>query len=472
MERRGRPMALRHHTATLALVTLAVVTVTAAAAGSHRSMTSRSASSQVVTDVGDIALPGRYRVRVTVSTTALGDTIELRVGRSFRRAIGVGRRRARTVAVDLELSGGNLIVTAVGRHARPRLLVHLSRLPSAERRGGAPTISPLTLNSAGGSSPSGPTLTPLPPPVSGPAAGAGPPVGAPPTGTSGPSGASPSNPGSGDVAPAVGSTAGGATGATGTTGATSTGTSYSRLVWSDEFNGMPGSLPLASNWSTDVGAWGSADGTLQTYRGSSANVSMNGQGNLAITALRQTATGSDGLTWNYTSGRIETAGLFSFTYGRVEARMKIPAGPGLWPAFWLVGDDISSVGWPSSGEIDVMEMLGQDPERVYGTVHGPVSGSSSGYAVQGDVVSPTSLADAFHTYGVIWQPGRITWTLDGTPYASVTPGDLARGQRWVFDGQPFHLILDLAVGGNWPGAPNATTPFPSTLLVDWVRVYQ
>lgn len=243
-------------------------------------------------------------------------------------------------------------------------------------------------------------------------------------------------------------------------------------MWSDDFNGPAGSPPSPSNWSFDLGAWGSGDGELQTYTGNAANVSLDGNGDLAITALKQSSTGPDGLTRHYTSARLETAGLFSFTYGEVEARMKIPAGQGLWPAFWLLGDDINSVGWPASGEIDVMEMLGQDTSRVYGTVHGPASGSTPNYQVQGQEVSPGSLADAFHTFGVIWQAGRITWTLDGVAYATVTPSDLAPGQRWVFDGHPFHLILNLAVGGSWPGPPNASTPLPSTLSVDWVRVYQ
>lgn len=247
---------------------------------------------------------------------------------------------------------------------------------------------------------------------------------------------------------------------------------YDRLVWSDEFAGAAGSAPNPAAWAPDVGAWGGGDGQLQTYTPNPENLSLDGSGDLAITAVKQTAPAPNGPTPVYTSARIETAGLFSFTYGRVEARIKVPAGRGLWPAFWLLGDDVDSVGWPASGEIDVMEMIGQDPSAVYGTLHGPVSGSTTSFQVQARAVSARSFANAFHTFGVIWQPGRITWTLDGKAYASATPHDVGPGDRWVFDAQPFHLILDLAVGGHWPGAPNSATAFPATMLVDWVHVYQ
>jgi beta-glucanase (GH16 family) len=150
--------------------------------------------------------------------------------------------------------------------------------------------------------------------------------------------------------------------------------------------------------------------------------------------------------------------------------MQIPAGVGLWPAFWMLGDNINTVGWPACGEIDAMEAIGQNPFTVYGTIHGP-DGSAAGHQVQNTATSATALASGFHTYGVSWSPNSITWLLDGVPYATVTSADLAPGQTWVFNA-PFHLLLNLAVGGSWGGPPNAGTHFPATLLVDWVRVYQ
>jgi beta-glucanase (GH16 family) len=248
----------------------------------------------------------------------------------------------------------------------------------------------------------------------------------------------------------------------------SAGKQYTKLVWSDQFDGPAGTPPPASKWVHDVGAYGAPDNELETYTDSPANASDDGHGNLAIVARRQTVTGPDGLTRNYTSARLETQGLFSATYGLIEARMKIPAGTGLWSAFWLLGNSINAAGWPSCGEIDVMETLGQDPFAVRGTIHGP--DGRSGYSRGRDLESASSLASGFHVYGVSWSPNSITWLLDGIPYATVTSADLAPGQAWVFN-QPFHLVLNLAVGGNWPGPPNAYTQFPATLLVNWVRVY-
>ena len=180
-------------------------------------------------------------------------------------------------------------------------------------------------------------------------------------------------------------------------------------------------------------------------------------------------TGPDDLTRNYTSARLDTQGRFSATHGLIEARMKIPLGAGLWSAFWMLGNDISAVGYPQSGEIDVMEALGQTPFTVRGTLHGPDLGAE--YARGTDADSADSLAAGFHTYAVSWSPDSITWLLDGRPYMTVDPASLAPGQAWVFN-RRFHLLLDLAVGGDWPGPPDASTPFPATLLVDWVRVYQ
>jgi beta-glucanase (GH16 family) len=243
---------------------------------------------------------------------------------------------------------------------------------------------------------------------------------------------------------------------------------YTTLIWSDEFSGPAGTPPSNSKWIHDVGDYGAAADEEETYTDSTANAALDGQGHLAIVALPQSPTGPPGQVRSYSSARLETQGLFSVKYGLIEARMKIPAGAGLWPAFWMLGDDITTVGWPACGEIDVMETIGQNPFTVYGTIHGP-SGSTA-YESSHTDASATALATGFHTYGVSWSPNSITWLLDGTPYATVTSADLAPGQTWVFN-QPFHLVLDLAVGGTWAGAPNASTDFPATLLVDWVRVY-
>jgi beta-glucanase (GH16 family) len=268
--------------------------------------------------------------------------------------------------------------------------------------------------------------------------------------------------------PAAGAVSTPAPGATGTTPVAT----YDNLVWSDDFAGPAGSAPDSSKWSYDLGAWGASDNVLETDTDSSANVSQDGQGHLAVVARRQTVTGPDGVTRDYTSARVETGGLYSFQYGRIEARMWVPAGAGLWPQLWMLGDNMSSVGWPACGEIDIMEMVDQDARTAYGTIHGPLTDSPSDYAIQGQTSASASLAGGFHTYGVIWQPGRITWTLDGVQYASVSRSQLTSQQTWPFDSQRFHLVLDLSVGGDWAGPPNASTAFPATLLVDWIHVYQ
>jgi beta-glucanase (GH16 family) len=245
--------------------------------------------------------------------------------------------------------------------------------------------------------------------------------------------------------------------------------SHTRLVWSDEFGGPAGEPPSRSAWVHDVGAHGWTNHELETYTSATGNAAQDGLGHLAIVARRQTATGPDGRTRAYTSARLTTRGRFSATHGLFEARMKIPAGRGLWPAFWMLGDDIGAVGWPASGEIDVMEALGHDPQTVHGTLHGPADGAAG--ALGSSFVAPSSLASYFHTYGVRWSSNSVTWLLDGRPYATVGPEIRLRGWSSIFD-RPFHLLLNLAVGGTWPGPPDASTPLPATLLVDWVRVYR
>lgn len=242
-----------------------------------------------------------------------------------------------------------------------------------------------------------------------------------------------------------------------------------KLIWADNFNGPAGAPPNPAKWRPVAWPGGTGDGELEYYTTRPSNVSLDGSGHLVITARRETYTG-DGTTRSYTSGRIQTSGLFQTTYGELEARIKWPAGQGLWPAFWSLGYDYDRVGWPNSGEIDVMETLGNNPFTAYGTIHGPSADSPKGYGMTTYTRSRVLLTAGFHVYGVIWSPSKIVFTLDGMPYAARSRASLGRGDRWAFN-KPFYLILDLAVGGVWPGSPDASTRFPARMLVDWVRVY-
>jgi beta-glucanase (GH16 family) len=232
-----------------------------------------------------------------------------------------------------------------------------------------------------------------------------------------------------------------------------------RFVWNDEFTGPAGARPSPARWRI---ATGERAGQQQHYTQNRENVSLDGRGHLVITARRAASR-------RFTSALLETKGLFQKRYGRIEARIRIPRGRGLWPTFWAGGSDVDRVGWPSSGEIDVMENLGSDPFSVSGSVHGPERHTRNGYAVTNVTRSPVSLATGFHVYGVAWRRHRITFTLDGARYAEVTPASLSRRQRWVFE-KPFFLMLNLAVADAPPEAPDAHTRFPARMLVDWVRV--
>lgn len=236
------------------------------------------------------------------------------------------------------------------------------------------------------------------------------------------------------------------------------------LVWSDEFNGANGTAPDPTKWVLETGGNGWGNNELEYYTNRLENAHVQ-DGNLVITAIKETYTGTDGVTRNYTSARLKTAGKFEQAYGRFEARIKIPAGQGIWPAFWMLGNNINTVSWPSCGEIDIMENIGREPSIVHGSLHGP------GY----DVGAPFTLSngqrfsDDFHVFDVEWEPGTIRFYVDGQLYE--TQNSSSAGSGWVFD-HPFFMLLNVAVGGNWPGSPDATTVFPQTMLVDYVRVYQ
>lgn len=237
------------------------------------------------------------------------------------------------------------------------------------------------------------------------------------------------------------------------------------LVWDDDFTGSVGTPPDSASWRYDVGTdWGNNQLEYDTAR--PANVSLDGNGHLAITARREDYMGQP-----YTSGRINTAGKFSQAKGKFEARIRLPIGQGIWPAFWLLGANFEAVGWPGCGEIDIMEYRGQEPSRIHGSAHGPGYSGGSALTQRFDLAAGKRFSDDFHTFGLEWGDEILVWTIDGTPYHTVTPNDLPAGARWVFD-HPFFIILNVAVGGNFVGPPNAATQFPQTMLVDWVRVYQ
>lgn len=241
-------------------------------------------------------------------------------------------------------------------------------------------------------------------------------------------------------------------------------------TWADEFNGAAGSAPDASKWTLETGGSGNGNNELQYYTNSTQNASLDGNGNLVITARKSSGSGLQ--CWygacQYTSARLNTARTFTQAYGRYEARIKIPRGQGIWPAFWMLGDDLGSAGWPNSGEIDIMENVGYEPNTVHGTIHGPGYSGGAGIGASYSLPGGKAFADDFHTFAVDWSPNALVWSVDGQTYQTRTPADV-NGNKWVFD-HPFFIILNLAVGGNWPGSPDGSTAFPQTMTVDYVRV--
>jgi beta-glucanase (GH16 family) len=241
------------------------------------------------------------------------------------------------------------------------------------------------------------------------------------------------------------------------------GTTGWTLVWAEEFNQADGSSPDATKWNYDTGGGGWGNSELETY--TTTNSRIQG-GNLVIEAHQIISAG----TTNYTSARLKTQGKWSWKYGRMEARIKIPRGQGIWPAFWMLGTNIPSAGWPTCGEIDIMENIGREPTQVHGTAHGP--GYSGGNGIGGPCALPgnPTFADAFHIYAVEWTTNQIKWFVDGNQYFSVNTARIPAGTQWVFT-QPQFIILNVAVGGGWPGYPDGTSAFPQQMLVDYVRVY-
>jgi beta-glucanase (GH16 family) len=246
------------------------------------------------------------------------------------------------------------------------------------------------------------------------------------------------------------------------------------LVWSDEFNEPLGSEVDLTKWTAETGGSGWGNNELQYYTTTTQNAFMDGKGSLVITALKQKLKRKYKCWYGrckYSSARLITKNKFEQAYGRIEARIKIPYGQGIWPAFWMLGNNIATAGWPACGEIDVMENIGREPSTVHGTIHGPGYSGGAGIGAAFNLSSGERFADGYHIFAVEWEPNEIRWYVDGSLYQTRTPKDLPAGSNWVFD-HPFFIILNVAVGGNWPGKPDSTTVFPQMMLVDYVRVYQ
>ncbi|MEO3810210.1 discoidin domain-containing protein [Sphaerisporangium sp. B11E5] len=250
------------------------------------------------------------------------------------------------------------------------------------------------------------------------------------------------------------------------------------LVWSDEFNGPAGSKPDPAKWTIDTGT--GPNNELEYYTNNN-NASMDGAGSLVMEARREATPGSacprdpmsGSTTCQYTSHRMNTGNKFHFTYGRVEARVKVPKGNGLWPAFWMMGADfLTGRPWPYNGEVDIMEILGKDVKTAYSTIHAPAYNGGGGVGQSYRLPSGADFSDDYHVFAANWDSNGIRYTLDGTTVVTLDKAtvEATRGP-WVFD-HPFYIILNLAVGGDWPGPPDATTGFPKRMLVDYVRVYQ
>lgn len=250
-----------------------------------------------------------------------------------------------------------------------------------------------------------------------------------------------------------------------------------KLVWSDEFNNKAGTAPDSSVWGQEVGdgtvngipGWGNSE--LEYYTGGTDNAANDGMGHLQITVEK--ADGSLMCYYGpceYTSARLLSKNRFEVAYGRVEARIKVPQGSGLWPAFWMLGTDIDQVNWPQTGEIDIMENVGRLPNQVFGTLHGPGYSGGQSYGGSYDLGDP--LADDYHVFAVEWQPDKIIWYIDGIQYFAATPNDaFLQGRQWVFN-HPFFILMNVAVGGNFGGSVGTDTTFPQTMSIDYVRLFQ
>ncbi len=242
-------------------------------------------------------------------------------------------------------------------------------------------------------------------------------------------------------------------------------TSTRKLVWSDEFDGPRGAPPDPKKWSPRIGGEGWGNKQLD-YDTNNQNVYQDGQGNLVIEARKENPPGVSCWygTCHYTSAQISTKGHFSFTYGFLEARMKIPYGQGLWTAFWMLGNNCDTVGWPTCGEVDVMENIGNEPRIAHATLHGPQLYTGPYHLSSG------TLSDDFHVYAMLWDTEHLYFLLDGMTYYILDKATLKNQGDWIYD-HPFYILLNIAVGGTWPGSPNASTVFPQKLSISYIRLY-
>ena len=233
-------------------------------------------------------------------------------------------------------------------------------------------------------------------------------------------------------------------------------------VWSDEFN--PKTLNTG-NWTIETGGGGWGNNELEYYTGNPKNLFLTG-GYLVIEAREETV-GSN----KYTSARIKTQNKKTFTYGRIDIRAKLPKGQGVWPALWMLGNNITQqgFGWPACGEIDIMELLGQEPKKTYATVHWGVAGGSHSYIGDNFTLATGDFYSSFHVFSLQWDDSKMTFLVDDVPFYTATKADI--GTNYPFD-KPFFFIFNVAVGGNWPGNPNSSTKFPQRMIVDYVRVFQ
>lgn len=250
------------------------------------------------------------------------------------------------------------------------------------------------------------------------------------------------------------------------------------LVWHDEFDGPAGSPPDPAHWTAQIGdgsqdalpGWGNRE--RQYYTDRPDNLALDGQGHLTIVA-REVDDPSLRCYYGpcrYTSARVTTRGKVEVRFGRIEARIRLPGGQGIWPAFWMLGTLFDRIGWPGCGEIDIVELVGREPGTVHGTVHGPGYAGERGIGGSYTLPGGRRFDEGFHVFAIEWEPGAIRWYVDGVPYHAVRREDIPPGTPWVFDA-PFFLTLNVAVGGNWPGYPDETTQFPQTMWVDYVRVF-
>ena len=249
---------------------------------------------------------------------------------------------------------------------------------------------------------------------------------------------------------------------------------YRKLAFKDEFNKAANSPVDSTKWTAEIGGAGWGNQELQYYTNDIENAYHDGAGNLVIKAIKKDLSLSFKCWYGqckYTSARLITKGKFDQKHGRFEARIKIPRGQGMWSAFWMLGNDIDAVGWANCGEIDVMENIGREPAIVHSTIHGPGYSGANAIGAPFSLANNQKFADDFHVYATEWSENKISFYVDGNLYKTITPQNLPAGKQWVYE-HPFFMILNLAIGGNWGGAPDDTTVFPQTMLIDYVRVYR